>query len=131
MFYVGYRNPALLAKAATTLDHISGGRFELGIGAGWHFWEAKAYGYEFPELKQRLDMLDEAATIIRGMLTQERTTFHGKHFQRRGRFVPAASGAAASADLDRRRRRKAHAAARRQHADGWNAAYVPPGSSAA
>ena len=77
VFYVGYRNPALLAKAATTLDHISGGRFELGLGAGWHFWEAKAYGYEFPELKSRLDMLDEAATIIRGMLTNERTTFHG------------------------------------------------------
>jgi F420-dependent oxidoreductase-like protein len=126
VFYVGYRNPALLAKAATTIDHISGGRFELGIGAGWHVWEAKAYGYEFPELKARLDMLDEAATIIRSMLTQERTTFHGKHFnvedasclprpvQKR---LPIWIGGVGE-------KRTLRLVA--QHADGWNAAYVPP-----
>ena len=81
VFYVGYRNPALLAKAATTLDHISGGRFELGLGAGWHIWEASAYGYPFPDVGTRLDMLDEAAAIVRRMLTEERVTFSGKHFQ--------------------------------------------------
>src|SRR5215207_11501845 len=48
VFYVGDRNPGLLAKAATTLDHISGGRFELGLGAGWHEQEAEAFGYDFP-----------------------------------------------------------------------------------
>ncbi|HET6474084.1 MAG TPA: TIGR03560 family F420-dependent LLM class oxidoreductase [Pseudomonadales bacterium] len=126
VFYVGYRNPALLAKAATTLDHISNGRFELGIGAGWHTWEAKAYGYPFPELKARLDMLDEAATLIRGMLTQERTTFHGKHFsvedasclprpiQQR---LPIWIGG-----VGEKRTLKLVA----RHADGWNAAYVAP-----
>ena len=50
VFYVGYRNPALLAKAATTLDHISDGRFELGLGAGWHIWEANAHGFVFPDI---------------------------------------------------------------------------------
>jgi F420-dependent oxidoreductase-like protein len=126
VFYVGYRNPALLAKAATTLDHISGGRFELGIGAGWHFREAKAYGYDFPEFKVRLDMLDEAATLIRGMLTQERTTFHGKHFtvedasclprpiQKR---LPIWIGGVGE-------KRTLRLVAK--HADGWNAAYIAP-----
>lgn len=126
VFYVGYRNPALLAKAATTIDHISGGRFELGIGAGWHMWEAAAYGYDFPNVATRLDMLDEAATIIRGMLTQDRTTFTGKHFrvdnasclprpvQRR---LPIWIGG-----VGEKRTLKLVA----QHADGWNAAYVSP-----
>ncbi len=80
VFYVGYRNPASIAKAAATLDHISGGRFELGLGAGWHEQEATAYGYDFPGVGTRLDMLDEATTIIRGLLTQERTSFTGKHY---------------------------------------------------
>jgi len=126
VFYVGYRNPALLAKAATTLDHISGGRFELGIGAGWHVWEATAYGYDFPDIPIRLDMLDEAATIIRGLLTQPRTTFHGKHYR-----VDNAS--CLPAPLQARlpiwiggvgEKRTLRLAAR--HGDGWNAAYIPP-----
>src|SRR5690348_4296722 len=53
VFYVGYRNPASLAKAATTIDHISGGRFELGLGSGWHEQEARAYGYDFPGIRTR------------------------------------------------------------------------------
>ena len=81
VFYVGYRNPALLAKAATTLDHISGGRFELGLGAGWHIHEASAYGYSFPDIGTRLDMLDEAAAVVRSLLDEERAMFAGKHFQ--------------------------------------------------
>jgi len=126
VFYVGYRNPALLAKAATTLDHISNGRFELGIGAGWHTWEAKAYGYPFPELKVRLDMLDEAATLIRGMLTQERTTFRGKHFS-------AEDASCLPCPIQKRlpiwiggvgEKRTLKLVAR--HADGWNAAYIAP-----
>jgi len=50
VFYVRYRNPASIAKAAATLDHISGERFELGLGAGWHEQEATAYGYDFPDV---------------------------------------------------------------------------------
>jgi F420-dependent oxidoreductase-like protein len=126
VFYVGYRNPALLAKAAATLDHISGGRFELGIGAGWHVWEATAYGYDFPDVPVRLDMLDEAATIIRSLLTQPRTTFHGEHYR-----VENASNL--PAPLQTRlpiwiggvgEKRTLRLAAR--HGDGWNAAYIPP-----
>ena len=80
VFYVGYRNPALLAKVAATLDHISEGRFELGLGAGWHSQEAHAFGYDFPGISARLDMLDEAAAIIRSMLSQPRTDFSGHYF---------------------------------------------------
>jgi F420-dependent oxidoreductase-like protein len=126
VFYVGYRNPALLAKAATTLDHISGGRFELGLGAGWHHWEATAYGYDFPSVGERLDHLDEAATVIRGLLTQERTTFEGRHCRVEDASclprpvqdrLPIWLGGVGE-------RRTLRLVAR--HADGWNAAYVPP-----
>ena len=126
VFYVGYRNPALLAKAATTLDHISGGRFELGLGAGWHHWEAKAYGYDFPPLGTRLDMLDEAATLIRSMLSEQRTTFRGRHFQAEDasclpRPVQSRLPIWIGGVGERRTLRLVA-----QHADGWNAAYVPP-----
>ncbi len=126
VFYVGYRNPALLAKAATTLDHISGGRFELGIGAGWHIWEANAYGYPFPDIGTRLDMLEEAATVIRRMLTEERTTFSGIHYQ-----VDDASCLPRPVQdrlpiwiggVGEKRTLKIVA----DHADGWNAAYLSP-----
>jgi F420-dependent oxidoreductase-like protein len=126
VFYVGYRNPALLAKAATTLDHITGGRFELGIGAGWHIWEASAYGYPFPDIGTRLDMLEEAAQIIRRMLTEERTTFSGKHFQVDDasclpkpvqKRLPIWIGG-----VGEKRTLKIVA----DHADGWNAAYLSP-----
>jgi len=126
VFYIGYRNPALLAKAATTLDHISGGRFELGIGAGWHIWEASAYGYAFPDIGTRLDMLEEAAQIIRRMLTDDRTTFSGKHFQVDNASclpkpiqtrLPIWIGG-----VGEKRTLKIVA----DHADGWNAAYLSP-----
>lgn len=126
VFYVGYRNPALLAKAATTLDHITSGRFELGIGAGWHVWEASAYGYPFPDIGTRLDMLEEAAQIIRGMLTQDRTSFSGKHYQ-----VDDASCLPKPVQerlpiwiggVGEKRTLKLVA----DYADGWNAAYLSP-----
>jgi F420-dependent oxidoreductase-like protein len=126
VFYVGYRNPALLAKIATTLDHISGGRFELGIGAGWHIWEASAYGYPFPDIGTRLDMLDEAAQIIRRMLTEERTTFSGKHFQvDDASCLPRPLQARMPiwiGGVGEKRTLKIVA----ERADGWNAAYLAP-----
>ncbi len=76
-----YRNPALLAKMACTVDQISGGRLELGIGAGWMEEEYQAYGWEFPSMGKRLAQLGEALEIINGMLTQGRTTFSGKHYR--------------------------------------------------
>jgi len=125
VFYVGYRNPALLAKAATTLDHISDGRFELGLGAGWHIWEASAHGYVFPDIGTRLDMLDEGAQIIRGMLTQPRTTFSGKHFQVDDVSClpqPVQSNLPIWIGGTGEKRTLQIVAER---ADGWNAAYLP------
>ncbi|MGI8658404.1 MAG: TIGR03560 family F420-dependent LLM class oxidoreductase [Candidatus Limnocylindria bacterium] len=78
----GFRNPALTAKMASTLDTISGGRFELGIGAGWKKDEWLAYGYGFPETRERLAMLHDALEVITRMLEPGRTahaTFDGKH----------------------------------------------------
>jgi F420-dependent oxidoreductase-like protein len=78
----GYRNPALTAKMAGTLDTISGGRFELGIGAGWKKDEWNAYGYGFPPTKVRLDMLRDGLGVISAMLAPGRTahaTYDGEH----------------------------------------------------
>ncbi len=75
-----YRHPAVTAKMAATLDHISGGRFNLGIGAGWFEREHNDFGIDFKDVPRRLQALDEACKIIRGMLTQETTTVHGKHY---------------------------------------------------
>ncbi|HTX07410.1 MAG TPA: LLM class F420-dependent oxidoreductase [Solirubrobacteraceae bacterium] len=81
---VPYRNPALHAKITTTLDVISGGRAWHGIGAAWFEGEARAYGFEFPPLGQRFELLEEAVQIARAMFTQERATFHGDHFRVEG-----------------------------------------------
>ena len=75
-----YRPPALLAKMAATLQTISGGRFILGIGAGWKQDEYLAYGYDFPAAATRIQQLAEAVQVIRMMWTQARTTFHGDHY---------------------------------------------------
>ena len=63
---VTYRNPALLAKTATTLDVISGGRAMFGLGAAWFEAEHEAFGFDFPPISERMDRLDEALTIARG-----------------------------------------------------------------
>ncbi len=75
-----YRHPAVTAKMATSLDHISGGRFNLGIGAGWFEREHRDFGIDFKDVPGRLQALDEACRIIRGMFTQETTTVHGRHY---------------------------------------------------
>jgi F420-dependent oxidoreductase-like protein len=76
---VMYRNPALLAKITTTLDIISGGRAVFGIGAGWFEEEHRAYGYEFPPLRERFEHLEDALQIARAMFTQEEPSFEGRH----------------------------------------------------
>ncbi|MCU0269298.1 MAG: LLM class flavin-dependent oxidoreductase [Acidimicrobiales bacterium] len=126
VLYVGYRTPAVIARAATTLDHLSGGRFELGLGAGWHEEEARAFGYDFPSAGVRIDMLDEATRIIRGLLTRDRTSFEGRHFevhdasclprpvQERLPIWLAGVGERRTLPLVAR------------EADGWNATYVSP-----
>ena len=76
----GYRNPALLAKMASSLDVIADGRFSFGIGAGWYEEEYKAFGYDFPPAGERLKRLEEALQIITSMWTQQTTTFDGTYF---------------------------------------------------
>ncbi len=75
---VTYRNPALLAKTVTTLDTLSGGRALLGLGAAWNEDEHIAFGYTFPPVKERMDRLDDALAIAKGMFTQDRFTFEGR-----------------------------------------------------
>jgi len=75
-----YRNPAMLAKMAVTVDHISGGRLDFALGAGWHEDEHHGYGYGFPSAAVRVEMLDEALTVIRRLWTEESVTFAGRYF---------------------------------------------------
>ena len=78
---VTYRNPAHLAKQIATLDAISGGRAILGIGAAWFDVEHDAYGWDFPPVKERFELLHEAVTICRGMFDEETFSFTGQHFR--------------------------------------------------
>jgi F420-dependent oxidoreductase-like protein len=78
---VTYRNPAMLAKAVTTLDLISGGRAILGLGAAWNESEHAGYGFEFPSLGERMDRLEEALRICKLMFTEERPSFEGRHYR--------------------------------------------------
>jgi len=79
-----YRNPALLAKMASTVDVLSHGRLVLGIGAGWYEHEYRAYGYPYPETGERLQRLHEAVQIILAMWAQDEATFEGTYYQVRG-----------------------------------------------
>jgi F420-dependent oxidoreductase-like protein len=74
-----YRSPAYLAKMASTVDVISGGRLDFGIGAGWDEEEYRAYGYEFPTAPVRIAQLGEAVRIIKTMWTEDEASFDGKH----------------------------------------------------
>lgn len=80
----GFRNPALTAKMASTIDVISGGRFELGIGAGWKEEEWRAYGYGFPTIAERMGALGDHLEIIRAMLAPGRATYDGTYAHVRG-----------------------------------------------
>ncbi|QBD83414.1 LLM class F420-dependent oxidoreductase [Ktedonosporobacter rubrisoli] len=79
-----YRHPALLAKMASTVDVLSHGRLNFGIGAGWYEHEFRAYGYAYPEAPERLQQLREAVQIILAMWTQEEAHFAGKYYQING-----------------------------------------------
>jgi F420-dependent oxidoreductase-like protein len=80
---IHYRHPAILANMATTLDIVSGGRLELGLGAGWNEEESGAYGIELGTPGQRSDRFEEACEVLVGLLTQESTTVTGQYFQLR------------------------------------------------
>ena len=89
-----YRNPALMAKMAATIDEISAGRAILGIGAGWNIREHEAYGWEFPSMRERQDRLEEACALIHALFTAERfVDFNGKYYQlKQAPFAPKGVG---------------------------------------
>jgi F420-dependent oxidoreductase-like protein len=76
-----YRHPAVLANMAATLDHVSGGRLLLGIGAGWQQNEHTAYGIDLPPPAPRIDQLEEACAIVRSLLQEPRTWFDGRYYR--------------------------------------------------
>jgi len=128
VYCVVYRNPGLLAKSLTTIDHLSGGRVDCAIGAGWHDIEAKAFGFDFPRIGIREDMLEEYAQILRLLFDpeQKRANFRGQHYRAENApnnpkplqpRIPIWIGG-------RGEKRTLRAAAK--YADGWNAAYVGP-----
>jgi F420-dependent oxidoreductase-like protein len=126
VFCMTYRNPAMLAKAITTLDHLSHGRVSVGVGAGWHEPEHTGYGFTLPPVGERMDRLSEGIRVMRSMLTHERTDFDGKYFTVRNAAnypqpvqarVPIIVGGAGE-------QRTLRIAARR--ADGWNLTYQTP-----
>jgi F420-dependent oxidoreductase-like protein len=78
---ITYRHPSVLATEAITVDHISKGRLELGLGAAWHQPEHEALGIPFPPLKERAERLEEGVQVIRLLMTKDRATFDGRYYQ--------------------------------------------------
>jgi F420-dependent oxidoreductase-like protein len=127
VFCVAYRHPGVLAKALTTIDHLSAGRVDCGLGAGWDEVEFAAYGIPFPSIGVREDQLEEYAEALRLLFDRNRADFSGTHYrlsdapnnpkplQARLPLWIGGSG----------ERRTLRTAAR--FADGWNAPYLPAG----
>jgi alkanesulfonate monooxygenase SsuD/methylene tetrahydromethanopterin reductase-like flavin-dependent oxidoreductase (luciferase family) len=89
-----FRHPSVLAKAAVTCDHISGGRIDVGLGTGWHHAEHVAYGFDFPGVRTRLEIFEEQLEIVHRSWTEEGFSFRGKHYELRrldARFKPVQS----------------------------------------
>ena len=78
---VTFRHPSVLAKQVTTVDHISGGRVELGIGAGWHVPEHRAYGFDYPEDQVRMELLGEQLEIVHRSWSEAPLSFEGRHYR--------------------------------------------------
>jgi alkanesulfonate monooxygenase SsuD/methylene tetrahydromethanopterin reductase-like flavin-dependent oxidoreductase (luciferase family) len=126
VFSIAFRSPGLLAKSVTTIDHISHGRVECGIGAGWNESEYRAFGYEFPSIGTREDQLEEYAAALRMLFDEPVADFAGTHYSLRQatnnprpvrRRMPLWIGGAGE-------KRTLRTAAR--FADGWNAPYISP-----
>lgn len=126
VYSIGYRHPAVLAKAITAIDQLSAGRAAMGIGAGWAEVEYQAYGLEFPPVGTRMDQLEEGVTVLRGLLHDEVTSFAGTWFQlnearNEPRPVQARLPIWVGGGGEQRTLRIAA-----RHADGWNVPFVSP-----
>jgi alkanesulfonate monooxygenase SsuD/methylene tetrahydromethanopterin reductase-like flavin-dependent oxidoreductase (luciferase family) len=123
VFCAPYRNVGLLAKSVVTVDHVSGGRFEVGIGSGWYDAEALAYGLRFPGPRERFDILAEQVDVLRPWFRGERVTAHGSHLDvEDASLLPRPLGRIPIwiGGVGKQRTLRLAGAA----ADGWNAAYV-------
>src|SRR4051812_5470091 len=126
VFCVLYRNPGVLAKAAMTIDHVSGGRMELGLGIGWHQTEADAFALPFPSLRERLDRLEESAALTRRLWSEDEVTFEGRHYQLRNtRCDPKPLNPHPRIWIGGTGERRLLRIVAR-HADGWNAPFIAP-----
>lgn len=126
VFCMAYRNPAVLTKALVCIDHLSGGRLEIGLGAGWHIPEHKAYGIPFLPPKQRLDMLEEGTVAIKSLLANETTTLDGEYFHfTNARMNPKPLQAKVPIWIGGSGEKRTLRIAAR-HADGWNVPYISP-----
>lgn len=126
VYCIGYRHPAVLAKAVTAVDQVSGGRAAIGLGAGWAQLEYEIYGMPFASAGVRLDQLEEGVQVVRGLLHDEVTSFSGKWFQITEarneprpvqRHLPVWIGGGGE-------KRTLRIAA--QYADGWNVPFIAP-----
>lgn len=126
VFSINYRHPAVLANALVTIDHISNGRMECGIGAGWHEAEYRGYGIPFEPIGVREDQLEEGVQVIRMLFTQPISNFKGKYFQLNdARCNPRPiqkSPRIWVGGLGEKRTLRTAA----RYADGWNAPYISP-----
>jgi F420-dependent oxidoreductase-like protein len=126
VYSVGYRHPAVLANAMATIDHLSDGRVTLGLGGGWLQGEYDAYGLPFPPPRVRLGQLEEAVQCVRGLLTQDVTSFEGEHFRlHEARCEPKPVQDRLPIWVGGGGERVTLAIAAR-HADGWNVPFIPP-----
>ncbi|MEL7207138.1 MAG: TIGR03560 family F420-dependent LLM class oxidoreductase [Actinomycetota bacterium] len=126
VYCAGYRHPAVLANAIATIDHLSGGRAVLGLGAGWAVNEYEAYGIPFPGAGARLDLLEESIHCIRSLLRNETTDFAGEHFTlTEARCEPKPVRAELPIWVGGGGEKRTLAIAAR-FADGWNVPYVSP-----
>jgi alkanesulfonate monooxygenase SsuD/methylene tetrahydromethanopterin reductase-like flavin-dependent oxidoreductase (luciferase family) len=119
-----FRNPALLAKMAATLQYLSDGRFTLGIGAGWHEEEYRAYGYEFPSARTRVDQLEETLQIVRALWNDKQVTYQGRYFSVNTARCEPRPDPAPPILIGGKGARMLHLVAR--YADEWNAAWLGP-----
>jgi len=131
VYGAGYRHPGVLAKAVATIDHLSGGRAEIGLGAGWAEAEYAAFGFPFPPAGERLDLLDESAAAVRALLHDGVASLDGAHVRlRHARCEPRPVQEALPIWIGGAGERRTAAIVAR-HGDGWNLPFVPPGALAA
>lgn len=126
VYCAGYRHPAVLANAIVTIDHLSGGRAAIGLGAGWAQNEYAAYGIPFPSAGTRLDILEESVQCVRGLLRDEVTDFGGDHFTlTEARCEPKPVQDALPIWIGGGGEKRTLRIAGR-YADGWNVPFVAP-----